>query len=321
MDSDMRKPKIVVIGSSNTDMILKLSHIPGPGETVLGGEFSIAQGGKGANQAVASARAGGDVVFISCVGDDQFGKKAIEKLGDEGIETSYIKVIRDVASGIAMINVAESGENSISVAPGANSYLLPADIQVAEDVVKMADVILIQLEIPVETVLKAVKIARKFNVPVILNPAPACALSDEILSNIDIITPNENEAAVIAGMEPVSSSIPDLAVCLCKKVSGTVIITLGKDGAYYCQNNVGRQIDGYKVNVVDTTAAGDTFNGYLAVSLASGNRLEDAIRIANKAASLSVMRLGAQPSIPYLDEVVEKSTIGRNYDTDLGKIK
>lgn len=306
----MRNPKIVVIGSTNTDMILKLSHIPGPGETVLGGEFSIAQGGKGANQAVASARAGGNVVFISCIGDDQFGQKAIEKLGNEGIETSYIKVIRDVASGIAMINVAETGENSISVAPGANSYLFPADIQNAEDVIKMADMILIQLEIPVETVLKAVKIAKNFNVPVILNPAPACALSDEILTNVDIITPNEKEAAVLAGVEPVNISIPELAVSLGKKVSGTVIITLGKEGAFYCQNNVGRQINGYKVNVIDTTAAGDTFNGYLAVSLASGNRLEDAISIANKAASLSVMRLGAQPSIPYYDEVVEKSEIG-----------
>lgn len=306
----MRNPKIVVIGSTNTDMILKLSHIPGPGETVLGGEFSIAQGGKGANQAVASARAGGNVVFISCIGDDQFGQKAIEKLGNEGIETSYIKVIRDVASGIAMINVAETGENSISVAPGANSYLFPADIQNAEDVIKMADMILIQLEIPVETVLEAVKIARKFNVPVILNPAPACALSDEILTNVDIITPNEKEAAVLAGAEPENISIPELAVSLGKKVSGTVIITLGKEGAFYCQNNVGRHINGYKVNVIDTTAAGDTFNGYLAVSLASGNRLEDAISIANKAASLSVMRLGAQPSIPYYDEVVEKSEIG-----------
>ena len=303
----MKKPKIVVIGSSNTDMIIKLPHIPGPGETLLGGQFSIAHGGKGANQAVASARAGGDVVFISCVGNDQFGQKAIEKLRNEGIETFYIKIVRNTASGIAMINVSETGENSISVAPGANSFLLPEDIQNAEEVVKMADMILLQLEIPVETVLKAVEIARKFNVPVILNPAPACTLSDEILANIDIITPNENEAVLLAGMESLNISIPELAMRLGKKVSGTVIITLGSDGAFYYQNNVGKQIVGCKVNVVDTTAAGDTFNGYLAVSLASGNRLEEAISIANKAASLSVMRLGAQPSIPYFNEVVEKS--------------
>ena len=308
----MRKPKIVVIGSSNTDMIIRLSHIPGQGETVLGREFSMAQGGKGANQAVASARAGGDVVFISCVGNDQFGQKAIERLGNEGIETIYMKVIGNVASGIAMISVADSGENSISVAPGANSYLFPEDIQNAEGVIKMADVVLLQLEIPIETVSKAVKIARKFNVPVILNPAPTCPLSDEILSNIDIITPNENEAAVLAGIEPVNLNIPELALSLGRKVPGTVIITLGRDGAFYYQNNAGGQINGYDVDVVDTTAAGDTFNGYLAVALASGCKVENAISIANRAASLSVMRLGAQPSIPYLDEVIKKSHGGWN---------
>lgn len=303
----MMRPKIVVIGSSNTDMIIKLSHIPEPGETVMGGEFAIVQGGKGANQAIASARAGGEVVFISCVGDDPFGLKAVEELGSEGIETSYIKVIKGIPSGIAMINVAETGENSISVAPGANSYLLPEDILNAEDVIKLADMILIQLEIPIETVALAVQIAKKYNVPVILNPAPACKLPDEILSNVAIITPNETEAAVIAGPITKNFEIPDLAAFLSKIVSGTVIITLGKDGAYYYQNNAGNQVAGYKVNVVDTTAAGDTFNGYLAVSLARGNRLEDSISIANKAASLSVMRLGAQPSIPYFDEVVAKA--------------
>lgn len=306
------KPKIVVIGSSNTDMIVKLSHIPEPGETVLGGEFTIVHGGKGANQAIASARAGGDVAFLSCVGDDPFGRKAVEELASEGIETSYIKVKSGIPSGIAMINVAETGENSISVAPGANSYLLAEDILNAEDVIKLADVILIQLEIPIETVAQAVKIAKKYNVPVILNPAPACKLSDEILSNVEIITPNETEAALIAGPDAKNMEIPGLAACLSKKVSGTVIITLGKDGAYYYQNEAGKQIAGYKVNVVDTTAAGDTFNGYLAVSLARGNRLEDAISIANKAASLSVMRLGAQTSIPYFDEVVARPRIESN---------
>lgn len=301
------RPKIVVIGSSNTDMIIKLSHIPKPGETVMGGEFAIVQGGKGANQAIASARAGGDVVFISCVGDDPFGRNAIEKLGSEGIETFSIKVKKGIPSGIAMINVAETGENSISVAPGANSYLLPEDILNAEDVIKLADMILIQLEIPIETVAQAVKMAKKYNVPVILNPAPACKLSDDILANVAIITPNETEAVVIAGPDANNFEIPELAAYLSKKVSGTVIITLGKDGAYYYQNKAGERVAGYRVNVVDTTAAGDTFNGYLAVSLARGNSLEDSINMANKAASLSVMRLGAQPSIPYFDEVVIKA--------------
>jgi len=298
------KPRIVVIGSSNTDMIIISPHLPGPGETVLGGSFTIVQGGKGANQAVASARAGGDVVFISCVGDDSFGQNSIAELTREGIDTSYVKIIKNVPSGIAMINVAETGENSISVAPGANSQLLPADIIKAEHSIKDADIVLMQLEIPIDTVATASKIAHKYKVPVILNPAPACRLSDEILSHVDIITPNESEAALLADMKATDINFSDMARTLKESGPGTVIITLGENGAFYFHDELEKHVDGYKVNVVDTTVAGDTFNGYLAVSLAQGDELEFAVKMANKAASLSVTRLGAQPSIPYIDEVM-----------------
>jgi ribokinase len=303
------KPKIVVIGSSNTDMIIKSPHLPGPGETVLGGSFTIVQGGKGANQAVASARAGGEVVFISCVGDDAFGQNSITELTREGIDTSYVKIIKDIPSGIAMINVAETGENSISVAPGANSHLEPADIINAEHCIKDADIVLMQLEIPIDTVATASKIARKYKVPVILNPAPACKLSDEILSHVDIITPNEREAALLTEMKVTNSNFSDMARTLRKSGPDTVIITLGVNGAFYFHDELEKHVEGYKVNVVDTTAAGDTFNGYLAVSLAEGNELEFAVRMANKAASLSVTRLGAQPSIPYIDEVMGRREV------------
>ncbi|MFZ2286314.1 MAG: ribokinase [Bacteroidales bacterium] len=298
------KPRIVVIGSSNTDMIIKSSHIPGPGETVLGGNFTIVHGGKGANQAIASSRAGGDVGFISCVGNDSFGQKSIAELARQGIDTSLIKIVKDIPSGVAMINVSETGENSISVAPGANSYLLPEDIINAEPAIKAAHIVLMQLEIPIDTVATAVRIAHKHKVPVILNPAPACRLSEEILSNVDIITPNEREAAFLTGMEVTNNSISDIARTLRKSGPDIVIITLGENGALYFHDELENHVNGHKVKVVDTTAAGDTFNGYLAFSLARGDKLDHAVQMSNKAASLSVTRLGAQPSIPYFDEVI-----------------
>ena len=290
-------------------MIIKSQHIPRPGETVLGGTFSVAQGGKGANQALASARAGGEVIFISCIGDDSFGQKAIAELSKEGIDTSYVRITNSVPSGIAIINVAETGENSISVAPGANSHLIPSDIVGAENVIKTADLVLVQLEIPIDTVATAVKLAQKYKVPVILNPAPACKLSDDLLSYVNIITPNEKEAVLLTEMDDGEMDYIKMAKILRKKGPGTVIITLGAKGAFCYHNEIEKYIAGYKVNVVDTTAAGDTFNGYLAVSLAKGDDLEFAVIIANIAASLSVTRLGAQPSIPYKDEVIAKLEI------------
>lgn len=297
------KPHILVIGSTNTDMIVKVPHLPAPGETILGGEFSVVQGGKGANQAVAAARAGGNVTFVSCVGDDLFGKKSLEVLANENIDISAMKIADGFSSGVALINVADSGENSISVAPGANSQLMPEDIENITDIIKQADILLLQLEIPIETVKKAISIANMHKVPVILNPAPGQLLEAELLKNIDYLTPNENEAALIAESKYPGQDYSALSRALQDKGSNEVVLTLGEKGVIYSDNGHHEHIPGHQVRVVDTTAAGDTFNGYLAVALAMGKSVKDAVIFANKAASLSVTMLGAQTSIPYIDSI------------------
>lgn len=295
--------KILVIGSSNTDMIVKVPHIPAPGETVLGNDFFTVQGGKGANQAVAAARAGGNVTFVACIGNDAFGKKAKEAYEKEGINTSYVKTIDQAATGVALINVADSGENSISVAPGANSFLTPEDIAALENVISEADVVLMQLEVPMETIEKAIELANKHMVKVILNPAPAQKLDKHLLEKITILTPNENEAELIVGGKSGTSGAKQLTSDLHKMGISSVVLTLGEKGAYFSSSDTQKEIAGIKVKAVDTTAAGDTFNGYLAVALASGKSMDDAIHIANKAAAISVTRLGAQPSIPLMEEI------------------
>lgn len=294
--------KIVVVGSANIDMIVKVPHIPSPGETVLGKEFFTVQGGKGANQAVAASRAGGDVVFMACVGNDDFGHQAVEAYKKEGIDTSFIKKTDKAATGVALINVASSGENSISVAPGANSFLLPEDIEEMINVIAEASVVLMQLEIPLETIEKVAEIALKHNVPVILNPAPARKLSSELLKKISILTPNEQEAQLLGDTDRPPKEI---AARLTSFGLKTVIITLGKEGAIYSddEGNI-TSVPGIKVEPIDTTAAGDTFNGYLACNIARGTSLKDAIALANKAAAISVTRPGAQPSIPYESETM-----------------
>jgi ribokinase len=299
------KPRVIVIGSTNTDMVIKVPHLPAAGETVLGSEFHIVNGGKGANQAIAAARAGGDVVFLSCVGNDNFGKNALKLLKDEGIDTSLIKIDRKEPSGVAMINVSRSGENSISVAPGANNLLLPEDITKSASAIRKADIILIQLEIPVETVYTSVRIASENNIPVILNPAPAQKLDPGMLKLVNYITPNRQEAIVIAadGYDSIGDS--DLITELKRLGLKTIIITMGEQGVLFSGDGQISYQEGNKVEVIDTTAAGDTFNGYLAVSLARGDELDQAIRVANRAASISVTRLGASTSIPYLRELSE----------------
>jgi len=297
------KPKIVVIGSSNTDMIINVPHLPSPGETVLGDEISIVQGGKGANQAVAAARAGGDVVFISCLGTDAFGNRSLEMLSQEGIDTSNVKLVSKIASGVALINVSRDGENSISVAPGANSHLLPEDITRLAGVIEKADMVLLQLEIPMDTVCKAIEVAVAQCVPVILNPAPAAAIDIELIKGVEVITPNLNEAAVISGLVDYRNNYVKMANALKNMGFKRVVITLGEEGAYYLMDGEEGKISGRKINAVDATAAGDTFNGYLAVALAKGSCMKHAIELANKAASISVTRPGAQPSIPYIKEI------------------
>ena len=299
--------KIVVVGSSNTDLIIKVPEIPRPGETLLGGEFMTFPGGKGANQAVAAARAGGDVVFIAAVGDDPYGEEAIKGYRLDNINTENIKVCKGVPSGIAMITISEKGENAITVASGANALLLPADLDEVEEPFQEADYMLIQLETPIETVQKAVELCSELNTRVILNPAPAAELPDEILEKVSIITPNETEAERLTGITvndiPTAAEAADV---LHGRGIETVIITLGATGAYLSDRpgKVRKLVPGFSVKAVDTTAAGDVFNGQLAVSLAEGKELEGAIMEAHAAAALSVQKLGAQSSIPRREETI-----------------
>jgi ribokinase len=297
--------KILVVGSSNTDLIIKVPEIPRPGETLLGGQFQTFPGGKGANQAVAAARAGGEVVFIAAVGDDAYGAEAIRGYKEDKINTEDIKVCKGVASGIAMITVSHQGENAITVASGANGELSPADLEEAEEPFIEADYMLVQLETPMETVQKAVELCAEFDTRVILNPAPAAELSNEILEKVDIITPNETEAEKLTGIKVSDeASATKAAEILHQRGIQTVIITLGSQGAFLSDQASGLQklIPGYRVEAMDTTAAGDVFNGQLAVALAEGLGLEEAILQAHAAAALSVQKLGAQSSIPRREE-------------------
>lgn len=297
--------KIVVVGSSNTDLIIKVSEIPRPGETLLGGEFMTFPGGKGANQAVAAARAGGDVVFIASVGNDPYGEEAIKGYKLDNINTENIKVCKGVPSGIAMITISGRGENAITVASGANSLLSPADLEEAEEPFHEADYMLVQLETPLDTVQKAVELCSDLNTRVILNPAPAAKLPDEILKRVSIITPNETEAESLTGIIVTDELTAAVAAgALHKRGIETVIITMGSKGAFLSDRSSGtsKMIAGFKVDAMDTTAAGDVFNGQLAVSLAEGADLEKAIVQAHAAAALSVQKLGAQSSIPRREE-------------------
>jgi len=297
----MKKANITVLGSSNTDMIVQIQRIPGPGETLLGGKFSQAADGKGANQAVAAARAGASTRFIARLGADMLGDQALAGFVKDGIDVSQITRDPKVASGVALINVSTAGENAITVASGANAALTPAIMKKSAAAIKKAQCLVMQLETPLPTVAAAAQIAKKAGVKVILNPAPAQKLPPALLKNVDILTPNEHEARLLCGVAVTDeASSKKAAEALMKKGVGTVIITLGKEGAYVADKQTGlrRHLPTYPAKRVDSTAAGDVFNGALAVALAEGKDLVDAICFANAAASLSIMKLGAQPSIP-----------------------
>lgn len=300
----MNTPSIIVVGSSNTDMVIKASHLPQPGETILGGTFFMNAGGKGANQAVAAARLGGSVLFIAKTGDDVFGNQAIELFKKERIDTSCIVRDKHQPSGVALITVDDNGENCIVVAPGANAALTPENLSGIKERIEGASIILMQLEIPIETVEYTATIGGLKGIKVILNPAPCAGLSDALLKKISIITPNQKEAEMLTGIKVNDkSSAEKAAMSLHNKGIETVIITMGVLGALVLHNNKYTMIPARKVQVADTTAAGDVFNGALAVALVEGMAMEDAAAFACRAATISVTRLGAQASAPYREEV------------------
>ena len=296
--------RILVIGSSNTDMVIKTEKLPSPGETVLGGTFFMNPGGKGANQAVAAARLGGKVTFVTKVGNDLFGNQTIGVLKKEGIDTRNVVKDETFPSGVALIIVNVSGENNIVVAPGSNGNLLAEDIPANHFSPGSFKILLLQLEIPIMTVEYAALTAAENGIKVILNPAPAQKLHDYLLKHTWLITPDETEAGILTGIKVHNESSADnAATVFLKKGVKNVIITMGEKGAYVKSDEFTGMIYGIKVDAVDTTAAGDVFNGALAVAFAEGTGLKDAVIFANKAAAISVTRLGAQASAPYRNEV------------------
>jgi len=290
---------ILVIGSSNTDMVIRVQELPLPGQTVMGDNFQTFAGGKGANQAVAARRAGGHVSFLAAVGNDALGKSATDLFEAEGIDTSLIQVIDDRPSGVAMIFVDAAGENCISVAPGANNALTSASVRRHESAISAADLLLLQLESPMEAVIEAVDIASRYATRCILNPAPAAEIPDRTLAKLYCITPNETEAEVLTGIAVVDErSAAAAAERLLQRGVENVVVTLGENGALLCNSDGTHHQIAPSVPVVDSTAAGDTFNGVLVTLLAEGLPIKEAIRLAVSAASLSVQMTGAIASIP-----------------------
>lgn len=297
--------RIVVVGSLNMDLVINSPRIPAMGETILGNNFITTYGGKGANQAVAAAKLGGDVAMIGCIGDDIFGERLLANLNNNGIDTRCIKVVEGYPTGVAVILV-ENGDNCIIVDPGANSELKPDDIYRLEDLIKESDIIVTQLEIPLDTVKCAIDLARKYNVKVLLNPAPAIELNDELLSMIDILTPNENECEIMTGIRIESIEDARSAVeYLVEKGIKNAVVTLGRNGVVY---NYGDEIihkPASNIEVVDTTAAGDSFSGALAVAITGEGDINTSIEFAQAVATLTITKRGAQASLPHLSEVKE----------------
>jgi ribokinase len=297
--------KVCVVGSANTDMVLRLPRIPKPGETVPGGQFATVAGGKGANQAVAAARAGGRVTFIARVGADAFGRQAVQNFMSDGIDVSAVSADGEKASGVALIFVGENGENAIGVASGANASLTPQIILSHRDKIEGSDIVLLQLESPLESVIQAVELASRRKIPVVLNPAPALTLPRELIARLTVITPNESEAELLTGVAVTDDgSAAKAASILLGLGAANVIITMGRHGAFLANAYVSKRIPAVDAGkVVDTTAAGDVFNGALAVALAEGKDMHTAVHFANAAAALSVTKPGAQPSAPKRDAI------------------
>ncbi len=290
---------LTVVGSLNMDLVARAPRIPRPGETIIGGEFRNVPGGKGANQAIAAARLGATVSMVGRVGRDTFAGPLLDNLDADGIDHTFVVQDPEAATGVALIVVDDGGENSIVVAPGANMRLSPADVDGAEAAIAGADALLLQLEIPLETVIRAAEIARARGVKIILNPAPARSLPAELLSLVDVLIPNESETALLTGL-PVGNQAEarTAAAALQDSGVGTVILTLGERGAMLATEGKTELFPAFDVTPVDTTAAGDAFVGGFAVALAEGRTLPEAVRWGNGAGGLAATKLGAQPSLP-----------------------
>ncbi|WP_048956650.1 ribokinase [Enterobacter bugandensis] len=297
---------LVVLGSINADHILNLETFPTPGETVTGNQYQVAFGGKGANQAVAAGRSGANIAFIACTGDDDTGERVRKQLASDNIDTAPVSVVEGESTGVALIFVNAEGENVIGIHAGANAALMTERVEAQRGIIAGAEALLMQLESPVESVLTAAKIAHENHTTVVLNPAPARVLSDELLALVDIITPNETEAEKLTGIRVENDNdAARAAKVLHAKGIGTVIITLGSRGVWASVNGEGRRVPGFKVKAIDTIAAGDTFNGALVTALLEGKAMDDAIRFAHAAAAIAVTRKGAQPSVPWRKEIDE----------------
>lgn len=296
--------QLVVLGSINADHILNLERFPAPGETLTGHRYQVAFGGKGANQAVAAGRSGADIAFIACVGDDDTGERVRQQLKQDRVDITPVGVVKGEATGVALIFVNGDGENVIGIHAGANGCLSPEMVQAERERIRTARALLMQLESPLESVLAAARIARNSDTLTVLNPAPARALPDELLALIDIITPNETEAEGLTGVAVKDdASAAQAAQVLHDKGIATVLITLGKRGVWLSENGKGQRIAGFSVKAVDTIAAGDTFNGALVTAILEGKALPQAIRFAHAAAAIAVTREGAQPSVPWREEI------------------
>ncbi|RLM22489.1 ribokinase [Brenneria alni] len=300
----MKTGKLVVLGSINADHILNLEQFPRPGETVIGKQYRVAFGGKGANQAVAAGRSGADISFIACVGDDDIGARIRQQLSDDRIDVSAVEVVTNETTGVALIFVNGVAENMIAINAGANAAVTPDYLSRHQQQIIDASALLMQLESPLETVITAARLAHENNTQVILNPAPACELPDELLSLVDMITPNETEAQCLTGITvETEEDAARAAQVLHDKGIATVLITLGSRGVWLSEKGHGRRIPGYQVQAVDTIAAGDTFNGALVTARLENQSMLSAVKFAHAAAAIAVTRPGAQPSVPWREEI------------------
>lgn len=296
--------RLIVLGSINVDHILSVEAFPAAGETVTAGQYQVAFGGKGANQAVAAGRSGADIAFIACTGDDEVGERSRKQLASDNIDVTPVSVVTGESTGVALIFVNAGGENVIGIHAGANGALSPQRVEMQRDAIAQARALLMQLESPLESVMAAARIAWQHQTQVVLNPAPARELPDELLALVDIITPNETEAEKLTGIKVNSNEdAARAAQVLHAKGINTVLITLGSRGVWASVKGKGQQMPGFNVTAIDTIAAGDTFNGALVTALLEEKSLGEAIHFAHAAAGIAVTRKGAQPSIPWREEI------------------